>query len=75
MDNISKLDRTAFSALSLEEADLKMNDYSPYTREERFTVFHYLNSVSYRYPMSNPPRMEKIFSGTRNLNDGINSQQ
>jgi hypothetical protein len=74
MDNFLKLDRGAFSAMTIHEADGRMNDYSHYAMGERFAVFHYLNSVCYNHPINDPPRMERVFSGARKLIDAANSK-
>lgn len=62
-----KLDRSAFSALSLEEADKQMRQHQHFSVKERIELMNYLNSIAYNYPLANPPKMEKIFSGARNL--------
>lgn len=54
-----RLDRTAFSAMSLSEADNAMNDYRRLSWKERLVIAAYLNSVSYNYPLNDPPKMEK----------------
>lgn len=54
-----RLDRTAFSAMSLSEADNAMNDYRRFSWKERLVIAAYLNSVSYNYPLNDPPKMEK----------------
>jgi len=54
-----RLDRTAFSAMSMQEADSAMNDYRSYSWKERLAVAAYLNSISYNYPLNNAPKMEK----------------
>lgn len=64
-----KLDRTAFKAMSKEEADQEMRDHKSMTVQERFQLMHYLNSIAYNYPINNPPSMEKVFSGARKLED------
>lgn len=74
MDNFLKLDKGVFSAMTLHEADSSMYDYSHYAMEERFAIFHYLNSVSYKHPINEPPRMERVFSGARKLKDATDSK-
>jgi hypothetical protein len=37
--------------------------------KERFDLMHYLNSIAYNYPLANPPKMLKVFSGARRLKD------
>lgn len=62
-----KLDRSAFSALSLEEADKQMRQHKHFSVKERIALMNYLNCIAYNYPLANPPKREKIFSGARNL--------
>ena len=64
-----KLDRSAFSALSLEEADKQMRQHQHFSVKERIELMHYLNSIAYNYPLSDPPKMQKVFSGARKLRD------
>jgi hypothetical protein len=64
-----KLDRSAFSALTLEEADKEMRQHKHLSVKERFEIMHYLNSIAFNYPLSDPPKMLKIFSGARRLQD------
>jgi hypothetical protein len=64
-----KLDRIAFSALSLEEAEKQMRHHQHFSVKERIELMNYLNSIAYNYPLANPPKMLKEFSGGRRLQD------
>ncbi len=62
-----RLDRTSFRAMTMEEADKAMTDYTDCTWQERFKIANYLNSVAYNYPLNNPPKMDKTICTPRNL--------
>jgi len=66
----TKMDKTAFSAMSIEEADNEMNDFTAYTWQERLAYSYYLNSVVFGYVLQSPPRMDKTFCEPRNLKNG-----
>jgi len=66
-----KLERTAFSALTIEEADFEMRQHKNMSVKERFVWMHYLNSIAYNYPFNNPPKMLKEFSGARKFTDEL----
>lgn len=55
LENEFRLDRTAFAAMTLQEADA-VNDYKNKTPKERLAIAAYLNSVAYNYPINNPPK-------------------
>ena len=62
MDNPSKkyrLDKTAFQAMIVQEADDYMRDYRNYNWKERLTVAYYLTSLAYGFDINNPPKMDK----------------
>ncbi len=58
-----RLDKTAFQAMSVEEADDYMRDYRNYNWKERLKVSFYLTSLAYGFDINHPPKMDKtIFS-------------
>jgi hypothetical protein len=67
MSDKFKLDRTAFKATTVEEADYDMRQHKHMSVKEWFELMHYFNSIAYNYRKDNPPRMEKVFSGARKL--------
>lgn len=54
-----KLDRTAFNALSYEDADMQINNSVNLSQEERINQFNYLMSVAYRFLGGQWPRMDR----------------
>lgn len=61
-----RLDKTAFQAMKVEEADDYMRDYRKYTWKERLRVSYYLTSLAYGFDANNPPKMDKtIFSASK----------
>jgi len=69
MEEKFKLDRTAFSTHSLDDADLQMRQHKNMSVKERFELLYFLNSIAYNYPLANPPKMLTVFSGARRLKD------
>ena len=67
--NEFRLDRTAFEAMTLQQAD-NNNDYKNKSLVERFRIAAYLNSVAYNYSIDNPPKMDKTIFKARNLING-----
>lgn len=63
-----QIDRTAFAALSFEEADKQMNDTTSNTWKERLEIANRLIAIAYNFPLHNPPRMDKTFFETRKQN-------
>ena len=58
-----RLDKTAFKAMSFEEADDYQRNYKNYSVHERLEIALYLTSVAYNFDINYPPRMNKeIFS-------------
>ena len=70
MNKKFRLDRGAFAAMTVEEADHRMSDYKNLSARERLEIANYLNSIAYDYPLHNPPKMEKVFFGARSLKNG-----
>ncbi len=61
-----RLDKTAFQAMSVEEADDYMRDYKNYHWKERLKVSFFLTSLAYGFDVNNPPKMDKtIFSTSK----------
>lgn len=67
MENNFKLDRTAFKAMTLQQADKETN-YKHLTAFERLKITAYLNSVAYNYDINNPPKMDRTVFEARSLN-------
>ena len=58
-----RMDKTAFSVRTFEEADNAMRDYSNHTFRERLHIYWYLTSIVYKFDLNNPPKMDKtVFS-------------
>lgn len=53
------LDKTAFQAMTVQEADDYMRDYRNYNWKERLRVSYYLTSLAYGFDIDNPPKMDK----------------
>ena len=70
MNKEFRLDRTSFQAMTLEEADKAMSDYSHLTWQERLAVASYLNSVAYNFPLNDPPVMDRTVCTPGNLMNG-----
>lgn len=66
MQNEFRLDRTAFKAMTAQEA-ASINEYSKLTPTERLRIASYLNSVAYNYDINNPPKMDKTIFSARSL--------
>ena len=61
-----RLDKTAFQAMSVEEADDYMRDYKNYHWKERLKVSFFLTCLAYGFDVNNPPKMDKtIFSTSK----------
>jgi len=62
-----KLDRTYSTSGNLFEQKEEVIHYLGMSKEEIGKVFAYLNSVSFNYPIENPPKMDKAtFSSRKN---------
>lgn len=58
-----RLDKTAFQAMTVQEADDYMRNYRQYNWKERLKVSFYLTSLAYGFDVNNPPCMDKkVFS-------------
>ena len=72
MDNASKkyrLDKTAFRAMTVQEADDYMRDYRKYNWKERLKISYYLTSLAYCFDINNPPKMDKtVFTALKEYN-------
>ena len=65
-----RLDKTAFQAMSVEEADDYMRDYRNHHWKERIKVAFFLTSLAYGFDINNPPRMDKTIFQLSNLSNG-----
>jgi len=62
-----KLNRAYSSSGNIFEEKKEILHYKGLEKEEIGKVFAYLNSVSYNYPISSPPKMDKtVFSSRKN---------
>ena len=58
-----RLDKTAFKAMTVQEADDYMRNYREYNWKERLRVSFYLTSLAYGFDIESPPQMDKtVFS-------------
>jgi hypothetical protein len=65
-NNPYKLDRTAFQAMTVQEADDYQRDYRNHTVKERLEIALYLTSIAYNFDINYPPKMDKsIFSKSK----------
>jgi hypothetical protein len=60
-----RLDRTAFRAVTFEEAEQTQAYWLTKTPAERFRAAMYLNSIAYNFDINNPPKMDKTVFSTR----------
>lgn len=58
-NNPYRLDKTAFQAMTVEEADDYQRDYKNYSVAERLKIALYLTSIAYNFDFNNPPKMDK----------------
>lgn len=70
MSTSYRLDRSYFQAMTMQEADKQLSDYSHLSWQERLAVVNYLNSVAYNFPLHNPPAMDRSVCTPRNLLHG-----
>jgi len=61
-----KLDKTYSTSGNIFE-DKKETYYKNVSKDEIGKIFAYLNSVSYNYPLSTPPRMVKTIFSSRKM--------
>ena len=59
-----RLDKTAFQAMTVQEADDYQRDYRIYSVEKRLEIALYLTSMAYQFDFHNPPRMDKTMFQT-----------
>jgi len=57
--NEYRLDRTAFKAMTAQEADDYQRNYHNYTFLKRLEIALYLTSIAYNFDIDNPPKMDK----------------
>ncbi|HTN05263.1 hypothetical protein [Agriterribacter sp.] len=60
-----RMDKTAFSIQTFEEADGAMRDYSNHTFRERLHIYWHLTSIAYKFDLNTPPQMDKTVFGMR----------
>jgi hypothetical protein len=60
-----RLDKTAFSAQTVEEAANKYGYWKSQSYTERLKAAYYLNSVAYNFDINNPPRLDRTAFKTR----------
>jgi hypothetical protein len=65
-----KLDRTAFSMLTFQEADRQITNYAGFTWKERFYIHRHLNAIAYGYAGKMPPPMDKTIFSCGKTGDG-----
>lgn len=62
-ENPYKFDRTAFQAMTVEEADSYQRDYRNYSVIQRLEIALYLTGIAYDFDINHPPKMDKtVFS-------------
>lgn len=54
-----KFDRTAFKAMTANEADYEMQNTSNLSSEERLRISMYLNSIAFNFSVDTPPKLDK----------------
>jgi len=59
MNNELRLDRTAFAALSFEDADQSISQFHEHAWKERLLIANRLTAIAYNFPLNDPPRMDK----------------
>ena len=59
MNNELRLDRTAFAALSFEDANKSISQFHEHTWKERLLIANRLTAIAYNFPLNDPPRMDK----------------
>ena len=65
-----KLDRTAFQAMTVEEADDYMRDYRNYHWKDCLKISFFLTSLAYGFDINNPPKMDKTIFKLSTQADG-----
>jgi hypothetical protein len=68
-ENPYKLDRTAFQAMTVQEANDYQRDYRNHTVKERLEIALYLTSIAYNFDMNHPPKMDKTIFTKRKQGD------
>ena len=70
MADIFKLDKTQFSAMSFEQADRSMTDFTKHSTQERLCIANKLIAIAYNFPVDSPPAMDKFFFAARKMENG-----
>ena len=64
-----RLDRTAFKAQTVAEADRKHAEYyQTLSWQERLKIANYLNSIAFNYPENEPPKLDRTKFSARSRN-------
>lgn len=63
-----RLDRTAFAALSFEEADKAIGQFHDHTWKERLLIANRLIAIAYNFPVNDPPKMDRTHFEMRQHN-------
>jgi hypothetical protein len=63
MNTDIRLDRTAFAALSFEEADKTISQFHDHTWKERLFI-----AIAYNFPLNDPPKMDRTHFEMRQHN-------
>lgn len=62
-ENPYKFDRTAFKAMTFEEADNYQRNYHNYSFKQRLEIAFYLTGIAYSFDIVDPPKIDKpVFS-------------
>ena len=68
-DKKYRLDKTAFQAMTVQEADDYMRNYRNYNWKDRLKISFYLTSLAYSFDVSSPPKMDKsLFKALKQSN-------
>jgi hypothetical protein len=59
--NEPRLDRSAMSSLSFEEADTSISQFHEQSWQERLIIAKRLTAIAYDFPLDNPPKMDKTY--------------
>jgi hypothetical protein len=54
-----RLDKSAFQAMTVQEADDYMRNYRNYNWKDRLRISFYLTSLAYSFDLNIPPKMDK----------------
>jgi hypothetical protein len=64
-----RLDKSAFQAMTVQEADDYMRNYRNYNWKDRLRISFYLTSLAYSFDLNAPPKMDKsVFKALKQNN-------